>query len=685
MFLSSSKEFVLVGAKFLISMLLYYLLLINFLRSAITAGVRGVPEELEHLYEPLPSAPTKWACLDDPSILLDLSQINDDYCDCPDGSDEPGTSACGPKTRFYCKNKGFAPRYISSSRVNDGVCDCCDCSDEYVEGHEIFTKSVACQELHASFINLVSNEVNGHKKGAVALEQLKKSFGVQMEKGPSDSKKESVGQLKIRLEELSKLLHEHQELLQNARSAYQEKLQLEDPVLFKFDQLDLSFLSSIIESTFSKSESVSRSYQELVEIMDDLVENYNRHLNDKIVNKNVKAYVALMEEKSRKLNLDPELDVTQRKQIIEYLNEELPSTFVKKTSKLSPAGIIGKFSLVKAIIHTKVEQLEQVRDVLGNFILLMNDVSENYNVNFQDSGVKSAVLSYKNFLTKYPEVLKRFEVPQKFYAEIQRLDDFIKEKAHQVQSVDLEESNSLLGHLQNIRNFISNIKSDVEYGSTALRSQVLTLESTVNDLQQQIYTVDSELNQLEQQMVNRGSHNNSEEKAFLDQTFELLGGLKDRCFEGTLDGYTYRICFNPEDGYISQTENKQGGNAVGIGRFKDIRLDKQLSLQNYLGRLKMETSDNDLLNHLVDYGTEIGDEEVLVGNLPDLNTGLLLEYTDGQKCWNGPSRSAQVFIRCNSTFHIHSVHEPTKCNYFFDISGPLGCNATFEYKPPEWL
>ncbi|XVF56965.1 hypothetical protein PTKIN_Ptkin06aG0163400 [Pterospermum kingtungense] len=58
------------------------------------------------------------------------TQLNDDFCDCPDGTDEPGTSAC-PQGKFYCKNAGHAPSLLFSSRVNDGICDCCDGSDEY--------------------------------------------------------------------------------------------------------------------------------------------------------------------------------------------------------------------------------------------------------------------------------------------------------------------------------------------------------------------------------------------------------------------------------------------------------------------------------------------------------------------------------------------------------------------------
>ena len=61
--------------------------------------------------------------------------VNDDFCDCADGSDEPGTGACtGPGHTgglFWCLNGGWKGEHIFASRVNDGVCDCCDGSDEW--------------------------------------------------------------------------------------------------------------------------------------------------------------------------------------------------------------------------------------------------------------------------------------------------------------------------------------------------------------------------------------------------------------------------------------------------------------------------------------------------------------------------------------------------------------------------
>lgn len=86
---------------------------------------RGVALSDAGLYAPGDT----FTCLDG-RLTIKYTQVNDDFCDCFDGSDEPGTSSC-PNGQFLCENTGHKSITIPSSRVNDGICDCCDGSDEY--------------------------------------------------------------------------------------------------------------------------------------------------------------------------------------------------------------------------------------------------------------------------------------------------------------------------------------------------------------------------------------------------------------------------------------------------------------------------------------------------------------------------------------------------------------------------
>ena len=80
----------------------------------VVSGVRGVPQYALSKYE------LDTLTCDDNKKTYTKNELNDGYCDCLDGSDEPGTSACNGNT-FHCINKGYRIMQIPSSRVDDGT------------------------------------------------------------------------------------------------------------------------------------------------------------------------------------------------------------------------------------------------------------------------------------------------------------------------------------------------------------------------------------------------------------------------------------------------------------------------------------------------------------------------------------------------------------------------------------
>ncbi|KAF7301624.1 hypothetical protein MIND_00727900 [Mycena indigotica] len=141
-------------------MLLPWLLTLPLPAFAAIEKTLGVHPGLLSKYS-APKSGALWKCLDgSKSIPWDF--VNDDACDCPDGSDEPGTSACVNST-FYCQNAGHIGATIPSSRVNDGLCEpqCCDGSDE-----QPGVCPNACKEIGEQYRKKRDAELKIRKTGA---------------------------------------------------------------------------------------------------------------------------------------------------------------------------------------------------------------------------------------------------------------------------------------------------------------------------------------------------------------------------------------------------------------------------------------------------------------------------------------------------------------------------------------
>lgn len=80
--------------------------------AAASTDVRGAPPEEQKRY-----TSGVFECVVRGELkALRQEYINDDYCDCDNGEDEPGTSACSHllPSVFYCGNDGYFPKKVRS-------------------------------------------------------------------------------------------------------------------------------------------------------------------------------------------------------------------------------------------------------------------------------------------------------------------------------------------------------------------------------------------------------------------------------------------------------------------------------------------------------------------------------------------------------------------------------------------
>lgn len=228
---------------------------------------RGVSISRTSLY---PAGGGKFVCLDGKRTIR-WEQVNDDYCDCADGSDEPGTSAC-PNGVFHCTNAGYKPLNLPSSRVNDGICDCCDASDEYASAASCVN---TCSEL--------GKEDRLREKQRTEMAKM----GQQMRAEMSQRGKALKEEQRVRFAELEKAKVEA-EAIRNEKASIKADAEVlesvalkvyrdreEDAQRAKQDQEALSNREEA-EETFRKYDSNQNQLLEVVELQTRIVFDRNR-------------------------------------------------------------------------------------------------------------------------------------------------------------------------------------------------------------------------------------------------------------------------------------------------------------------------------------------------------------------------------------------------------------------------
>eukprot|EP00013_Stygamoeba_regulata_P009039 CAMPEP_0177688154 /NCGR_PEP_ID=MMETSP0447-20121125/34511_1 /TAXON_ID=0 /ORGANISM="Stygamoeba regulata, Strain BSH-02190019" /LENGTH=298 /DNA_ID=CAMNT_0019198445 /DNA_START=15 /DNA_END=908 /DNA_ORIENTATION=- len=205
---------------------------------------------------------------------IPLKLVNDDYCDCVDGSDEPGTSACH-NGNFYCRNLGHVAASIPSLMVNDGVCDCCDGSDEYATSQQC---SNTCIEMGAHQREALKRELEEKtealrkrselvalaKAGRAASQQELLDVAAQLEdaRARQTALQESVDELDKAAERTRKLQNLEQRLkdLEKARAE-----RLANPAPHASSEEDTAAATPQPENPASESSGVSEGKEDVLD------------------------------------------------------------------------------------------------------------------------------------------------------------------------------------------------------------------------------------------------------------------------------------------------------------------------------------------------------------------------------------------------------------------------------------
>lgn len=242
--------------------------------------LRGVAPEQAHLYPAAGSeTAATWSCLHS-GQQISVAAINDDYCDCDDGSDEPGTSACA-NTTFYCRNEGHLPAKILSSRVNDGICDaaCCDGSDEN-DG------KVQCP-------NRCGPIGKAYRKQQQELQNIRRAGSKIRDKYIADRTKSlaTLGGEVARLEFEIRAARDKEQKTKAALEAAEsmDKVVLERKMASPLYGT-LKSHQDALRAMLIKQGEVKKEMKRLTELLDDLAKNYNPNYQDMAVKGAVVSY-----------------------------------------------------------------------------------------------------------------------------------------------------------------------------------------------------------------------------------------------------------------------------------------------------------------------------------------------------------------------------------------------------------
>ncbi|XP_076956123.1 glucosidase 2 subunit beta-like [Bidens hawaiensis] len=602
------------------SILLLVFSWILLLRSAVVLSdsILGVAPQDEAYYGGLYSS-GKIQCRDG-SKSFTKAQLNDDFCDCSDATDEPGTSAC-PAGRFYCRNSGHSPLVIFSSRVNDGICDCCDGSDEY-DG-KVKCKNT-CWEAGKVARDRLRKKITAFREGLTVrkheVEQAKLSAAKEEEelsrlKNEENILKGLVQQLKERKEQIEKA--EEKERIQKEneekkkREAEEAKLK-EQKAEEKVEEQKTEEKVEEQEAVGSKSDDEARvhdhslSSQDLNKAPADIEAAVAHHNDDNDASHDnmEEEHVEDNEELSKVAHEhDPEESSDAAHECdhspVPGSKEDDASEDTDSLSREELGRVIGSRWTGK-----KTEEHEEDESTSKHYYEDDDDLDDD------DASDNAHDEEYNGYDTETEEDHHKYEDDDHMH-DVPDDDSHDSHKYGSDDEIDMSDFEStsnpswLVKIQQTVRKFIEAVNP---FQTPVDTSESENVRKEYDDASGKLSKMQSRITSLTKKL----GHDFGLEKEF----YSLYG----HCFEIKENKYVYKVC------PYKEAIQEEGHSTTRLGQWD-----------------KFDES------HRVMF------------------------FSNGDKCWNGPQRSLTVRLRCGSKVELADIDEPSRCEYSALLTTPALC------------
>jgi hypothetical protein len=565
-------------------------------------------------------------------INIPINKVNDNFCDCLDGTDEPGTSACHTGI-FTCQNVGFQMIKIPSSRVDDGICDCCDGSDES-------NPSLCANDCDA---------IAAQERKSLEIFYQNYLIGSKIKKEKRNEMETKIQNSFDSVEALLPQLAEVKENLEQAQQNLVKELVLEKEEMNELTRQLSQQLSSFLKLDEMNEEKMAPLFSVIFSVLDVIEEDIFELLESKQSpvaarsSENERTPTDFGDDVGHHDDLDLDHDLGHEDDADAYEDEYHPpqqedeeETIVSLDNPPTPTETADD------PLHYDADTcplLKYSSDDRLHLLCLFYSKESNPLTSLQEFLIQFILhrkpLKELQLLLGYETISGTFHGAKDFFTRIMSTT-LPPEPGHESDGIGshycpLEfENHPKLCLVADQLNSILTSNDVTQY----LRPEVKQLREEIEQLNHQ----QNDLNRLKsehEKLIN-------ESREYQADLYDLLAS-KGECYDRVDGAFTYTVCLGTK---VTQKENGRGNGGVNLGTFS---------------------------NPTASIVQEEGSDGVTGRTIPIYK----LLYSNGQHCHAFGARKAEVSITCGEKNQLLDATEPSTCSYSFKFESPIACSESY--------